>query len=169
MKKLLAMILTAMTVMSLGTSALAAEPTSQNSSEPVYTYVGDNMTALPEGVSDVVVTEDKYSIMPAAISGYGSYFDNQGTIYVHSPGSSLFGHLKIRTSLSYSNIFIACYDPNGKLLNPKLTPGTDFVSIGPGEHNINMLNAPAGTYKLVFAAEDGGAVKVEVSLHDWYH
>lgn len=166
MKKFLAIVLAIATVMSLSVTAFAADVTTDSGA--TYTLASGTMEALPEGMEDVEVVEDEYGIMPTAISGSASYFNNQGTIYVYSPGYSLCGHVKITTEYSNTSLFIAAYDPNGDLINPKLTSGTDFVAIGAGETTINMTNAPSGTYKLLFVAEDGAPVKVTFSLHDWY-
>ena len=152
LSKLFTAILSTALLLNVSQTALAAE--------------NSDFSKIPENVE--VKVEDN-GVMTTAISGSAYHIHNQGTIYVTSPGSSWWAHVKINVDLTSSPVYIACYNPRGELINPRLTPGSDFVAIGGNKTTVlNMANAPAGTYKLVYAVADGSSAKITFSLHDFY-
>ena len=161
-KKIITTIIATTMLLGSTMTSFAAEPNTPDETPPVV--VEGTLSAIPEGT---VIPEIEEGPMTRAISGSGSHFGNQGTIYVYSPGSSWIAHVKIKTELTNSPIYIACYDPNNRLINPKLSNNSNFVAMsGNNTIGINFNNAPAGTYRLVYAVEDASNALVTFSLHD---
>ena len=164
-KKLFITLITTVMVFAMSTVAFASEE-SITTESPVVDLVQGEIYEVPENAVLPEVT-DEQGPMTRAISGSGSDFGNQGTIYVYSPGSSWLAHVVIKTEYTNSPIYIACYDPNGRLINPRLSGDIDFVAMsGNNTIGLNFHNAPAGTYKLVYAVADASNTQITFSLHD---
>ena len=124
------------------------------------------MLAMILTIACFSVTVSAAEVAPAAISGSGSATGISETFYIYSPANSWFGHMTISVS-SQSSATIQVFDPNGRLLTPGGGANCIFVSAG-STVNINITNAPAGTYKVSFVSDYGTPITVSASLHDWY-